>query len=137
MAATVLMLASAAIVFALGAIHLSYTISGSRLTPRDPTLQQSMREISPVITRQTSMWRCWVGLNVSHSMAGMLFGLVYGFLAIAHGSLLFGSPYLLVVGALLVGGLVVLAKAYWFSSPLIGTSIALACYVASIIMTLV
>ena len=95
-----------------------------------------MREVSPVITRETTMWRCWVGFNASHSMAGMLYGLIYGYLAIAHSSLLFSSPYLLVVGFLMIGGFVVLAKAYWFSIPYAGTSVALACYVASVIAAL-
>ncbi len=66
----------------------------------------------------------------------MFYGLIYGFLAVAHSSLLFSSPYLLVVGLLMVGGFVALAKAYWFSIPFAGTGISLACYVASIIASL-
>ena len=133
MTATVLMLASAAILFTLCALHLILTFVGPKLTPRDPALQARMREVSPVITRETTMWRCWVGFNASHSIAGMLYGLIYGYLAFAHGDLLFSSPYLLIVGLLTVGGFVVLAKAYWFSTPFAGTAVALICYVASLI----
>jgi hypothetical protein len=79
------------------------------------------------------MWRCWVGFNASHSMGAILFGLVYGFLALAHGSLLFTSPFLLVVGLLMVGGFFALGKAYWFSIPFISAGISLACYLASVI----
>jgi len=103
----------------------------------DPSVSIRMEIVNnfPVLeVAIVNQWRCWIGLNVSHSMAGMLFGLVYGYLAVAHASLLFGSPYLLAVGLLLVGGLFAVAKAYWFSSPLIGTGIALACCVASIIV---
>jgi hypothetical protein len=78
------------------------------------------------------MWRAWVGFNASHSMGAILFGLIYGFLAIAHCELLFHSPFLLVVGLAMVGGCFALAKAYWFSAPFIGISISLACYVLSI-----
>ncbi|MEP6995000.1 MAG: hypothetical protein ABI968_10805 [Acidobacteriota bacterium] len=78
------------------------------------------------------MWRAWVGFNVSHSMAAILFGLVFGYFALAHEQLLFHSPFLLVVGLAMLGGFVVLSKVYWFSVPLAGTSISLACYVASI-----
>jgi hypothetical protein len=77
-----------------------------------------MSQISPVITKETTMWRCWVGFNASHSMGLILFGLVFGYLALAHGQLLFQSPFLLVVGLALLGGLVVLCKAYFFSVPL-------------------
>ena len=78
------------------------------------------------------MWRCWVGFNATHSMALLLFGLVFGFLALAHGEVLFHSPFLLVVGLAMLAGLVVLCKLFFFRVPLIGVSIALVCYVASV-----
>jgi hypothetical protein len=126
------MVAGAAVIFSLGALHLIYTFVGTKLTPRDPALQARMAEVSPGITKDATMWSFWVGFNVSHSMAAMLFGLIYGYLAIVHGSLLFSSPYLLIVGLLTVGGLFVVGKVYWFSAPVIGIGISLLCYVASI-----
>ena len=135
LAAKILMVLSASIIFTLGVVHLVYTFWGPKLTPRDPALQISMSQIAPVITKETTMWRCWVGFNASHSMGLILFGLVFGFLALAHGQLLFQSPFLLVVGLAMLGGFVVLAKAYFFSVPLTGISISLACYVASIALS--
>jgi hypothetical protein len=76
-----------------------------------------------------------VVFNASHSMGLILFDLLFGFLALAHGQLLFQSPFLLVVGLAMLGGLVVLCKVYFFSVPLIGISISLACYVASIALS--
>jgi hypothetical protein len=133
--ARILMVLSASIVLTLGVIHLVYTFWGPMLTPRDPALQVSMSQIAPVITKETTMWRAWVGFNASHSMGLILFGLVFGFLALAHGELLFHSPFLLVVGLAILGGLVVLCKVYFFSAPLTGISISLACYVASIVLS--
>jgi hypothetical protein len=129
------MVLSASIVFTLGVVHLVYTFSGPMLTPRDPALQISMSHISPVITKETTMWRCWVGFDASHSMGLILFGLIFGFLVLAHSQLLFRSPFLLVVGLVVLGGFVVLSKVYWFSAPFTGTSISLACYVASIALS--
>jgi len=129
------MVLSASIIFTLGVVHLVYTFCGPKLTPRDPTLQISMSQISPVITNETTMWRCWVGFNASHSMGLILFGLVFGFLAWSHGQLLFQSPFLLVLGLAMLGGFVVLCKAYLFSVPLAGISISLACYVASVALS--
>lgn len=137
MIATVLMVISAAVIFALGTAHLIFTFVGAKLTPRDPALKIRMSEVSPVITKEATMWSFWIGFNISHSMAAMLFGLIYGFLAIAHGGLLFSSPYLLIVGLLTVGGLFVVGKVYWFSGPFIGISISLACYIASVIVAVV
>jgi len=54
---------------------------------------------------------------------------------LAHGQLLFQSPFLLVVGLAMLGGLVVLCKVYWFSAPFPGISISLACYLASIALS--
>jgi len=132
LAARILMVVSASIILTLGVVHLVYTFWGPNLTPRDPALQISMSQIAPVITNETTMWHCWVGFNASHSMGLILFGLVFGFLAVAHSQLLFRWPFLLMVGLAFLVGFVVLCKVYFFRAPLIGVSISLACYVASI-----
>ena len=135
MAARILMVFSASIVLTLGVLHLVYTFWGTSLTPRDPALQISMRQSSPIISKETTMWRCWVGFNSSHSLGLILFGLVFGYLALAHSQLLFRSPFLLVVGLAMLGWIVVLCRVYFFSAPFIGMSISLACYVASIALS--
>jgi hypothetical protein len=135
LAAKILMVLSASIMFVLGVIHLAYTFQGPKLTPRDAALQISMSQISPVITKETTMWRCWVGFNASHSMGLILFGVVFGFLGLAHGQLLFHSPFLLVVGCAALVGFDVLCKLYFFSVPLTGISISLACYLTSIALS--
>jgi hypothetical protein len=135
LAARILMVLSANIVLTLGVLHLVYTFWGPNLTPRDSALQISMSQSSPIITRETTMWRCWVGFNASHSLGLILFGLVFGYLALAHGQLLFRSPFLLIVGLAMLGGIVVLCKVYFFSVPLTGVSISLACYMASIALS--
>jgi hypothetical protein len=124
---------SALVVLVLGVLHLVYTFSGPKLTPRDPALQARMAEVPLVITRQTTVWRAWIGFNASHSMGAILFGLVYGFLASVHPQLLFGSPFLLAVGGVMLGGLAVLAKLYWFRIPFAGVVISLVCYGLSIV----
>jgi len=135
LAAEILMILSAVILLTLGIVHLVYTFHGSKLKPRDPALQISMSQISPGITKQTTMWRAWVGFNASHSMGAILFGLVFGFLASAHTQLLFQSPFLLAVGLAMLSGYLVLGKVFWFSAPFTGIAISLACYVASIALS--
>ncbi len=95
-----------------------------------------MERVSPVITRETSMWKAWVGFNASHSMAGILFGLIYGYLAFYHSELLFQSAFLLLTGGLMLVGLFILAWRYWFRIPLAGISLSLALYLSSVIMVL-
>src|SRR6187431_1655910 len=115
-----MMTASAGIILLLGVIHLVYTFYGRKLAPRDPALQAAMREVSPVLTRETTMWKTWVGFNASHSMGAILFGLIYGYLALMEPMLLFHSAFLLAVGLAMLGSLSVLGKLYWFSIPFRG-----------------
>lgn len=132
MNANVLMALSAAILGLLGMAHLVLTFRGPKLLPRDRSLREAMERVSPVITTQTTIWRCWMGFNASHSLGAMLFGLVYGYLALVHGEVLFGSTFLLVVGLAMVGGFVLLARLYWFVTPLAGASLSLLFYLASV-----
>ena len=137
MPARVLMTASAAIILALGVIHLIYTFWGPKLTPRDAALQASMREATLVITRETTLWKAWIGFNASHSFGAILFGLIYGYLALVHPVFLFESRFLLAIGLCLLGGYLVLGKLYWFSVPFTGIALASICYVAALIVGLI
>ena len=134
MLARVLITASSAIMVLLGSIHLLYTFWGNKLTPRDPAVQAAMNATQMVLTPETTVWRAWIGFNASHSICAAFFGLVFGFLAVAHPELLFRSSYLQLLGLLVLIGFVVLAKLYWFSIPLVGVSIALACYLAGLVI---
>ena len=131
-AARALMIVCAGIVLLLGTLHLIYTFSGSKLLPRDPEVVTSMQRVGLVITKETTVWRAWIGFNASHSLGAMLFGLVFGYLAAAVPDVLFGSTFLTIVGFGMLASLVVLAKLYWFSVPFTGVTIALVCYVVSI-----
>jgi hypothetical protein len=127
-----LVAASAAIPLALGLAHFLFTFRGPKLAPRDPALEARMREVSPVITRQTTMWRCWIGFNASHSLGLVLFGAVYGDLALTQSDLLFGSAFLLALGLAALLGWAVLARRYFFSTPLRGVVLATALYVIGV-----
>ena len=54
MLAPALIIASSAIVLLLGTLHLIYTFATDKFQPRDPDLAERMRQVSPMITRQTS-----------------------------------------------------------------------------------
>ena len=129
------MVFSASVILVLGVIHLAYTFRGNRLTPRDPELQARMREVSPVISRETTMWKAWIGFNASHSYGAILFGLIYAYLAIVHADLLFKSPFLLAVGLAMLAGLVFLGRVYWFSIPFRGICVAALCFLISIVFS--
>ena len=134
MAANIFIALSAGIIFLLGALHLIYTFFGAKLTPRDARLQAEMKLVSPVITKETTIWKCWIGFNASHSLCAMLFGLIYGYLAIWHSDFLFTSYFLLLLGAALLVSLVILGKLYWFSIPFRGIVLATLSYGAALVI---
>ncbi len=130
--ASFLLAASAVIILVLGLMHLLYTLRGRNLHPRDPELEARLRVVSPVITRQTSMWKAWIGFNASHSFGAILFGSMYGYLAVLHSAFLFQSVFLQLLGLLFLAGYVVLGKLCWFSIPFHGAMLASALYIVAL-----
>jgi len=127
---SVLIASSAAVAAYVGAVHLYYTFGTDKFFPRDPDLKSRLEAASPVLTRQITMWRAWVGFNASHSLGVLLFGAVYGNLALFHLPVLLGSPFLLLTGAALLLALLILAKVYWFKAPFRAVALASLLYVA-------
>ncbi|HEX4663201.1 MAG TPA: hypothetical protein VH196_02345 [Terriglobales bacterium] len=123
---------SAAVILLLGLVHLLYTFRGPKLHPRDPDLTARMMTVSPVISRETTMWRVWVGLNATHSFGLILFGALYGYLAVRHITLLFHSGFLLAVGFVLLLGYTVIARLYFFPVPFRGVVLATVLYLLGI-----
>jgi hypothetical protein len=119
---------------ALGALHLWYTFRGNKLHPRDPELRARLEQAPLVLTRQTTMWKAWVGFNASHSYGALLFGAVYGYLALVHGDFLFQSRFLLSLGLLALLAYAFLGKRYWFSVPFRGILLATVFYVIALII---
>lgn len=127
-----LILASCAVVFGLGTAHLALTFFSDRFEPRDPDLAERLRIVSPIISRDTTMWQAAKGFHVSHSMGPMLLGLVYGYLAICHFDFLLQSTFLMALGGLTLLAYWVTARIYWFKVPLRGIALALVLYFAGL-----
>ncbi len=127
---------SALIAFVLGAVHLFYTFAGRKLHPSDMAIKTQLEHTSLVITRETTMWAAWLGFNASHSLGALLFGAVYGYLALLHSALLFQSAFLLLLGLATLSGYVFLARRYWFSVPFRGFLLAMVAYVSALLINL-
>lgn len=130
--ASLLVVTSAAIVLALGSLHLLYTFRGNKLDPREAGTRQAMEQSTPRITRETTIWRAWVGFNATHSLGILFFGLIYGYLALAAPALLFGSLFLQALGLIMLASYVVLAWRYFFSVPFRGIVFAALPYIAGV-----
>jgi hypothetical protein len=129
-----LIAAGAVILLLLGTVHLIYTFVGVKLHPRDAALKARMHEVTPVLTRETTMWRTWVGFNASHSFGAILFGLIYAYLPLRHSEVFFQSGFLVGLGLVTLAGYVVLGRLYFFSVPFRGIVAAAVLYVLGLVV---
>lgn len=134
MLAQIFVTLSAGIIMLLGLVHLAFARFGIKLHPRDKDLLERMKTTSPVISRRTSMWKAWIGFNASHSLGAILFGAIFGYLALRQPLLLFHSPFLGITGLIVLCAYLAMAKLYWFNRPFQGISLALVCYVAGFLL---
>ena len=134
MPASALVAAAAGILLLLGVLHLKLTYAGRKLWPRDDTVRASMQDTSPRISDALNFWQAWISFNASHSLGAMLFGLVYGYLAIARLEWLRASLFLQAAGLLALLGYSWLGYRYWFSIPRRSVWAATACYAVGMVM---
>jgi hypothetical protein len=125
---------SAGIIMLLGIVHLVYTYRGDKLHPRGTELLANLKATSPVISRQTTMWNAWIGFNASHSLGAILFGTVFGYLAVQQPAVFFQSYFLEWTGLIVLGAYLAMAKRYWFNRPLQGIALASLFYVAGLVV---
>ena len=136
MISRILIGSSAAILLYLGSIHLAYTLLTHNFSPTQAQLETSMKQVAPRISSETTMWKAWMGFNVSHSMGLLLFGLIYGYLVVYRWEVLHASYFLAGSGLLMLAGYVVAARIFWFTAPLILVSAATLLYVVGFVCAL-
>lgn len=133
----ILMAASAAIILYLGSVHLAYAMFTQNFSPTDGQLEIAMKHTQMVISRENTMWNAWIGFHFSHSIALILFGLMYGYLVLCRWEVLSRSYFLAILGLLFLLAYVVLARVFWFKAPFIGVSMATVLYLAGLVSTIV
>ena len=121
----------------LGALHTLYTIADTfhpkKLVPYKPEVAAAMKATTLALTKETDMWRAWVGFNISHGVGLLFFSCIYLYLAIIHMTMLSGSIVLLTGAPLVALIYLILSKKYWFSIPFIGSSLGLLCFIGGIL----
>ncbi|HJS48217.1 MAG TPA: hypothetical protein VJ773_09555, partial [Gemmatimonadales bacterium] len=118
---SLLLLTGGAIFVLLGAIHALYTLADERrprrIVPEDPAVRDAMAGTGVRLARGgTTMWRAWLGFNLSHSLGAVMFG---GFaMALGNAWVDPAPPRFLILLPILIG-LVYLALGlrYWYRVP--------------------
>ncbi|KJY86485.1 hypothetical protein TW73_22670 [Pseudoalteromonas piscicida] len=115
----------------LGTIHLVYTFSTEKFNPYDTSAAEAMKRTSPQLTKETTIWRAWIGFNASHSLGAMLLAAIYIPLAINNFEVIKNSLWFSLLPVVVSASYLVLAKKYWFKIPFVGFLISLVCFLFS------
>jgi hypothetical protein len=116
----------------LGLLHTVYTIADTynpkRIVPYEPGVMGLMKDSTLALTKETDMWRAWVGFNISHGVGVLFFAITLLYLAVLHIAFLQSSLFLLIASPLVALVYLLLSRKYWFRIPAAGSAIGLLCF---------
>lgn len=135
--ATYLWIFGSAVIGILGSIHLLYTFFTDKFSPRDEKLLADMKAVSPVLTKDISMWNAWMGFNGSHSSGIIFIAAINIFMALNFFPMLVKSHGYFLFNIVTLAFYVFLAAKFWFSKPLIGACVTLTCYCIAYALVLI
>lgn len=130
----ILLIVGATIFGVLGSIHLLYTIYTNKFNARDETVTNGMKNTSPVLTKETTMWKAWIGFNASHSLGAMLVTAFYVPLAVTNMPAIRENVWFSILPVIIGLCYLILAKKYWFKIPFIGISISTTCFLGAALL---
>jgi hypothetical protein len=130
----ILLVIGASIFGILGTIHLVYTFFTNKFEAYDPSVTAAMKATSPVLTKETSVWKAWVGFNASHSLGAMLVAGIYIPLSVSYFEVIQQSAWFSFLPVLIGLSYLVLAKKYWFKIPFVGIVISTICFIGAAIL---
>lgn len=132
--AQILLIIGASIFGVLGAVHLLYTFFTNKFEARDSAVTEAMKGVSPILTKETSVWDAWVGFNASHSLGAMLVAAVYIPLTVSYFSVIQQSAWFSILPTLVGLAYLLLAKKYWFRVPFFGVLISTLCFAGATVL---
>jgi len=130
----VLYIIGALIFGTLGFVHLIYTFFTDKFNAHNPSVTEAMKSTSPNITKETTVWRAWVGFNASHSLGAILFAAIYIPLAFSHIQFIANNNWFAVLPSIVGISYLLLAKNYWFKIPFFGILISTICFVGAFVL---
>jgi hypothetical protein len=130
-----LWIAGSLIFVILGTLHLGYTFFTDKFSSRNETVIHEMKNSFPKLTKETTIWKAWMGFNASHSAGAIFIGLVNIILAGQYFSVLNNSLLLHILNIITVLFYAWLGKKYWFKIPFTGILITACCFIAAALIT--
>ena len=124
----------------LGGLHLLYSLLDvarpQRIVPADPAVIDAMGSSALRITKETDVWRAWLGFNLSHGLGVLFFGAAYLYLAAQHFAELRAMTPLVVAAPLMAASYLVMALKFWFRIPALGSALGLLGLLAGALLVL-
>ena len=127
----VLIIVGSAIFGLLGISHLIYTHFTNKLHPTDASVIDTMKSCDLVLTRETSLWKAWIGFNSSHSLGAIFFAAIYIPLAVINFEVIEESLWFSWLPVLVGISYTLLARLYWFQIPFTGILMATVCFLSA------
>jgi len=125
------------IIAVLGSIHLYYTFFTNKFSSRNEKVAVDMKTSFPILTKETTMWKAWIGFNASHSSGVIFIGVINFYLAVQYFTVLQSDHFFFLFNILTISFYVYLAKKYWFKIPLTGILMTLVCFIVSYILAII
>lgn len=135
MASKILWLAGSAIFVFLGTVHFVYTFFTDKFNPRNNNVIGEMRNTSPRLTNETTLWKAWRGFNASHSIGAIFFGTINILLISKDFSIIADSFLISLLTILTSLFYLFLANKYWFSVPYLSIMLAVICFILSPVLS--
>src|SRR4249919_1100087 len=80
----------------LGSIHLLYTFFTNKFSSRNRLVNEEMKTSFPILTKETTMWKAWMGFNASHSSGAIYIGIINFVVAVQYPAVLNSAIFLII-----------------------------------------
>jgi hypothetical protein len=127
---------------AAGGLHVLLTLADTLrpryFTPRDASLNP-MLEATPIRfggTAAPSMWRAWLGFNISHGLGVLTVGLLFLLLATYDFKLVERIDAIRPLAIAFSAVYLVLSLRFWFYGPAIITGVATTCFTVAAVLSI-
>jgi hypothetical protein len=135
-------IAGATVFILLGAAHVAGTLLDTArptfFAPNDERVLSVMdgtglrfRAMFPGTKDRPSMWRLWLGFNISHGLGALVFGVLLLAIAVHDFDLVRDIAIVRPLSVAVAATYVVLALRFWFYAPAVGVGLATGCFVVA------
>ena len=119
----------------LGSLHLHFTFFTNKFSSKNEKAIEEMKASSPILTKDTTIWRAWIGFNASHSSGAIFIGVMNIYVISNFYTIIQNDLFFFIFNILTVAFYFWLARKYWFRIPFTGILLTLICYITSFILT--